>query len=117
MADRFKFRVWDKTRNQFIHDIKLNCKYGHMKYPDVGCYTPEQCTGLKDKNGKLIFEGDIVKCGNEGQFIYVVGFNRRFASFVLIRKKDAFYHYFGEAVEAEDVEVIGNIRENMELVK
>lgn len=110
----------DLTKNQkeqIEYDISENSYCGDYDWFSIEFGEKEQCTGLKDKNGKLIYEGDIVKCGNNGQFIYKIGFNKRFASFVLIRKEDAFNHYFGEAVEAEDVEIIGNIHGNAELLE
>ena len=125
MQYRLKIRVWDKheksywwqsTIEQNIHWLMNPEEYKDANYPP-DCVEIEQCLGLKDKNGKLIYENDIVRCGNNGQFVYKVGFNKRFASFVLIRKEDAFNHYFGEAVEAEDVEVIGNIHENEDLLE
>lgn len=77
--------------------------------------TVSQFTGLYDKNGKEIYEGDVVKCGD---FIYEVCYDGiRFASFVLIRKGDMFKHYFGEAMEATECEIIGNIHDNPELLE
>ena len=66
MNDRFKFRVWDKYIQSYI---KENLGEEYVWIEDDGqlgagindsCIL-EQCTGLKDKNGNLIYEGDIVE--------------------------------------------------------
>ena len=82
--------------------------------PTVERDTIGQFTGLYDKNGKEIYEGDIVRCN---EFVYEVVYERkRFASFALRRDKDMYDHYFGEAMECDACEVIGNIHDNPELV-
>lgn len=108
------------TTDNYHEDNSIDPKY-HLSFTlwiDLFPVKPEtigQFTGLKDKNSREIYEGDIVKCGN---FVYQVVYEgERFASFTLHRKEDMFLHYFGEAMEAKDCEVIGNIYNNPELLK
>ena len=85
------------------------------KRNEIQLDTISEFTGLNDKNGTPIYEGDIVKCN---EFVYKVAYDdKRFASFVLIRKQDMFRHYFGEAMDASACEVIGNIYDNPDLLK
>lgn len=74
-----------------------------------------QYTGLKDKNGVEIYEGDILKI-DEGDPV-TVSYENIYASFGIYRKGWAFLHYFHEAVEPGDCKVIGNIHDNPELLK
>ena len=71
-----------------------------------------QCTGLKDKHGKLIFENDIVRCGKN----CTVTWCDTFASWRLNTSGWIYSHFFGEACKPEDVEIVGNIFDNPELM-
>lgn len=87
--------------------------------------TVGQYTGLTDKNGKKIFEDDIIKYKNtdgikfNGVALTVIGkvvYNEKNASFAISGKDEIgakHYDYF----PIKNIEVIGNIHNNRELLK
>lgn len=70
--------------------------------------------GVLDKKGKQIYNSDIIKCGDE---IMLVSWSKKYASFCLDKKGWAFLHWFGEAVDPDKCEIIGNLHENPDLLK
>lgn len=86
----------------------------HIVYSE----TVGQYTGLKDKNGKRIFEGDICRNTRTGEIVSVK-WHGTMAGYVWDKRRaDCFLFDFGELFRACDkYEVIGNIHDNQELLK
>ena len=115
MNDRFRLRLYNKSSNEMykVHSLHIgtdnaiiSCKYGNKSISLKDCVLM-QCTGLKDKNGTLIYERDIIKIG---KCTYEVKYNPegywQVGDFLL------------SIFNTEKVfEVIGNIYENPELLK
>lgn len=84
--------------------------------------TVGQYTGLTDKNGKKIFEGDIVVCSQEinGNFIdrhIEIGYVEMKHGAFGLHRKQGYYRPFKDWFEDYEYEVIGNIHDNPELLK
>lgn len=121
MQDRFKFRTWDKEIKSMVSDAEFFPFFtiGDINIDDK--YILMQCTGLKDKNGKLIYEGDIVKLsGNDNPYmnniIGVVKYSQEYAIFFINRPNNIAWYEFCE-VNKKELKIIGNIYENKELLK
>jgi hypothetical protein len=115
--DRFKFRVWNKRFNEYVPDNAIDDfwldHHGQLRYfcgeqwkaESLGVnYIIEQCTGLKDRHGVLIFEGDI---GMLGQYKCILKWSNRNAKFWWI-DKETNQEILGRP---SDSEIIGNIHE------
>lgn len=99
---------------------------------DNGCWTPDriipesigQFIGLTDKNGKKIFEGDIIACKNYDEELVVEGVVK-YGNFNCSCCDGVYGWYIdggdirrlADWVDDSDAEVIGNIYDNPELVK
>ncbi len=80
---------------------------------EVDVKTLGQYTGLKDKNGTKIFEGDIVNMLNINDYPMQIKWNKKWARFI-------FYNLVDKTemnLFTEQCEVIGNIYDNPELIK
>ena len=132
MNDRFKFRAKRIDNNKFVYgylcfiyiDNEKHCKiYSPDDAMSYDCYTETlgQCTGLKDRNGRLIYDGDIVKVPNDWEkYGFSSGTIREvFFNNGGFRLKPQFNkNSRGNWLEdTEDFEICGNIHENKEQEK
>ena len=98
-----------KVESLFSADERYYIRNKHADERIVDPKTIGQYTGLTDKNGKKIFEGDIVK-SKYGVFKSKVEWNDSFCGFFPFCNNDT-------GIFADECEVIGNIYENKELLE
>lgn len=111
-----EFRAWCKKQKEMRYDIHLS-KYFYEFIEFTNDYEVMQYTGLKDKNGTKIFEGDIFAWGSTlYQVIYAdFGFKVNY-----VKGHNEIYLYdfqLNYFEENDEIEVIGNIYENDDLLE
>ena len=89
---------------------------------EVDPNTVGQFTGLLDKNGKRIFEGDVVVCrqaieGNLIDYCVEIGFVEMKQGAFGLHRKRGYYRPFKDWLEDYEYEIIGNIHDNPELLE
>jgi len=138
MEDRFDFRAWDKIKKEMFYVKMIDLCGGYLwnintwdlnkqketAYELESCVLM-QCTGLRDKNGKLVFEGDLLKiyCSISGSK------DKKFRTCKIVWEKQGLtgfnFHIwyknewwgYGSADFTEGIEIIGNRFENSELLQ
>ena len=118
MNDRFRFRVWDIEFKKY-YPASAFCAGDLQGSGDE--IIVEQCTGLKDKNGRLIYEGDIVSFQSRGLFFKgtVVWTQEEVFSEInlgrfhikLMEYQGCEYEFMDYSRDRDLLEVIGNIHE------
>lgn len=120
MSREIKFRAWDTKYNRFHatgFGVFGGCQWGACKSDTLNEMVLEQFTGLKDKNGIEIYEGDIVKADNHNPQFYMIEFIE--GGFCATWKNGDGYtidiNHFYSSVGCE-ISIIGNIHENQALI-
>jgi len=115
MDDRIKYRYWINedwhNPNSKLEPVYCNIVDGCD--PTTAISDFEFCTGLKDKNGNLIYEGDIVNTSSFGKCIIEWADDE--AGFIL--KSIETVNYYSIYCFNGTEEIIGNIHENPELLE
>lgn len=124
-----RFRAWDKELKEKVQVdalvfeeqlIKATYKNGNVVKEDLKNYVLMQSTGLTDKNGKEIFEGDILSIETDKENVKVeVSWDSKHALFVFESKKYNEKEALGELFEDNSYpfKIIGNVWEGPELVE
>lgn len=127
-----KFRIWNENSGYFIKDSDTDKHYlspngdiiiidemGFIYETDKENYIINKYTGLKDKNGTEIYEGDIVLIQiDKTNILHKTVVKFKHGAFIadIIGDNDYIYlFHFG--FNKDDFEVIGNIYENSEFLE
>lgn len=130
MENRFRFRVWDCANKRYIErhtyretfmitqfsELTMLSKLGKLRRDVDLRFFVEQCTGIPDSTGMLIYEGDILKTEGPGpENRLVVMWNNTFCGFTLENTRKGGIS-LNTLMYARDMKIIGNVRENHEMI-
>ena len=123
-----KIRAWDKVGNEMInYIISINFVFEYITFDTENVINKKryfdditimQSTGLYDRHGVEIFQGDVVKIVYDGEpFTGVVVYDLGEADFKATNGHEDYGNNFQYLTVGESIEVIGDIYQNSELLE
>lgn len=115
---RYKFRAWDKKDKKMLKDWEGEYSLiEHFGFNGGDRFIVQQSVGLKDKNGKEIFENDILEHPEYGNCKVIY----RYGGFGIEAKTSSwintgFHSFSTRSADYEHCEVLGNLYENSNLL-
>lgn len=129
MENRYLFRGKRIDNNEWVYGLPSCDEDGEIEEievwseDDINFYSVDpsticQCIGIEDKNGKLIFENDIVRIVYDGiEHIYIIKWDVDELDFKATNGKENYGSNFQYLGCCEEVEIIGNFFDNPELLE
>ncbi|NDB29995.1 hypothetical protein EB155_10380 [archaeon] len=133
MNNRFKFRVWDVKNKKFLPEsyfailgngkliVTISGYYNDFTNTNQDDYVVQQYTGLTDKNGNLIFEGDIVQYNQNSSYDnmdFIAKWSDDKLGFIFQSNSgEQLVNQTPHLNRFKHLEVVGNIFEHSELLK
>ena len=117
-----KFRAWDTTSKKMYSQKDI--KYYELEQLARFTLTDDpytkfmQFTGLQDKNGVDIYEGDLLQCGDDRFIMHVIWFDKAqgWRADIMPNRTLSESIFSRERAIGESVKIIGTIHENPELL-
>lgn len=123
-----KYKLWCKNKNEWEKDSWVILPNGNIAWIEygniVGCANPKnhilvRSTGLKDINDKYIYEGDIIKSVSiihkDEQPVSIIKWDR--GQYDVFDNEGSWISSLYKYMMVNNIEVIGNVYENPELLK
>ena len=129
MDNRFRFRAWDCKLKEYHKDAQngineydpYNGHDNYLRFSEMFSkkrYVIEQCTGLTDINGVLVYANDILTTIDESDYKMRLFYSHQDAAYMLYVKENAPEFLEDFILENKlNLKISGNIHENPQLLK